>query len=79
MHDANDMESVDDDDEGFYSDEMGFDYYCSDDDADADFVIEDDSEDLERIQARRPEVIQIPFFWSIFGSRGYSSLVPEKA
>ncbi|EXB68667.1 putative E3 ubiquitin-protein ligase ARI7 [Morus notabilis] len=55
MHDANDMESVDEDDEGFYSDEMGFDYYCSDDDADVDYVVEDDSEDFERIQSRRPE------------------------
>lgn len=53
MHDAYD---VDDEEEGFYSDEMGMDYYCSDDDADADYVIEDDAEELERIEARRPEV-----------------------
>ena len=73
MHDANDVESVeDDDDEGFYSDEMGFDYYCSDDDADVDYVIEDDAEDFERIHSRRPEVILVPPFllnFSMFSSR----------
>lgn len=53
MHDANDVESMDDD-EGFYSDEMGMDYYGSDDDVDVDFG--EDNEGIKRIEASRAEV-----------------------
>ncbi|CAL2228932.1 unnamed protein product [Prunus armeniaca] len=52
MHDANDVESMDDD-EGFYSDEMGMDYYGSDDDVDVDFG--EDNEGIKRIEASRAE------------------------
>ena len=67
MHDANDVESVEDD---FYSGETEdtpMDYYCSDydhnndedaeddDDANFDFV-EDDMDDYAEIASRRPEV-----------------------
>ncbi|KAM0986225.1 hypothetical protein ACFX13_013678 [Malus domestica] len=53
MHDANDVESMDDDD-GFYSDEDALDYYGTDeDDADVDFG--DDNEGIERIEASRAE------------------------
>ncbi|PQQ19993.1 putative E3 ubiquitin-protein ligase ARI7 isoform X1 [Prunus yedoensis var. nudiflora] len=52
MHDANDVESMDDD-EGFYSDEMGMDYYGSDDDIDVDFG--EDNEGIKRIEASRAE------------------------
>lgn len=77
MHDANDVESVEDD---FYSGETEdtpMDYYCSDyghnndedaededdDDANFDFV-EDDMDDSGDITSRRPEVssILIPNF-----------------
>ncbi|TQD71608.1 hypothetical protein C1H46_042859 [Malus baccata] len=55
MHDANDVESMDDDD-GFYSDEDALDYYGTDeDDADVDFG--DDNEGIERIEASRAERI----------------------
>lgn len=60
MHDANDIESVDDD-EGFYSDEneMPVDYNSNDDDDDADdddYVMEEDEDGINMIEARRPEV-----------------------
>ncbi|RXH78896.1 hypothetical protein DVH24_006966 [Malus domestica] len=55
MHDANDVESMDDDD-GFYSDEDALDYYGTDeDDADVDFG--DDNEGIERIEASRAEIL----------------------
>ncbi|KAL6188969.1 hypothetical protein ACLB2K_040359 [Fragaria x ananassa] len=51
MHDANDVES---DDDGFYSDEndAASDYNSNDDD---DYVIEEDEDGINMIQARRPE------------------------
>ncbi|KAK9932431.1 hypothetical protein M0R45_019669 [Rubus argutus] len=59
MHDANDIDSVDDD-EGFYSDEneMPVDYNSNDDDDDADdddYVMEEDEDGINMIEARRPE------------------------
>ncbi|KAM5570124.1 putative E3 ubiquitin-protein ligase ARI7 [Rosa sericea] len=53
MHDANDVES---DEEGFYSDEndVASDYNTDDDDVD-DYVIEEDEDGINMIQARRPE------------------------
>ncbi|KAL6194207.1 hypothetical protein ACLB2K_035291 [Fragaria x ananassa] len=51
MHDANDVES---DDDGFYSDEndAASDYNSNDDD---DYLIEEDEDGINMIQARRPE------------------------
>ncbi|CAN6580432.1 hypothetical protein TB2_031387 [Malus domestica] len=53
MHDANDVDSMDDYD-GFYSDEDALDYYGSDDD-DADVDFGDDNEGIQRIEASRAE------------------------
>lgn len=65
MHDANDVESLDDD---FYSgetdDNAPMDYYSDyDDDADDYF---DDADDSDRIQSRRPEVVDSLRFSSLF-------------
>ena len=68
MHDANDVESIndedegeDEDDEGFYSDDdIGLDYYYSDVDAEIKHIMEDDAEDFQKIEDRRPEVSPIP-------------------
>jgi hypothetical protein len=63
MHDANDMESLDDDDD-FYSgdtDGAGMDYYSDYDDDDAG----DYFDDADKIESRRPEVYLSIYLFSI--------------
>jgi len=59
MHDAHDMESLEDDD--FYSGDTAMDYYSDYDDDAGDYF-----DDADKIESRRPEVSISLFSFSIF-------------